>query len=122
MMIWKRALPVVIAGLAACSESRQPSGPTEQQIHSSDNVLANREVGLHPYRCTDGEPLFVDYSDDGLQINLRQSAKGPPMSLAAPAQGQPYAGKTATAIVKGPQLMIIKDDGRTRTCEREGGR
>jgi hypothetical protein len=33
-------------------------------------------MGRHPYRCSDGEPLFVDYKDNGLQIDLRRSSRG----------------------------------------------
>jgi hypothetical protein len=63
-------------------------------------------MGRHPYRCSDGEPLFVDYKDDGLQIDLRRSGNGPPMTLTAPAQGLQYVGETATATFKGSQLTI----------------
>jgi hypothetical protein len=75
-------------------------------------------MGRHPYRCSDGEPLFVDYKDNGLQIDLRRSGSGPPMTLTAPAQGLQYVGETATATFKGSQLTIVEGDGRTRTCER----
>lgn len=124
MMNWKRALSalVIVGGLAACSESKPPAPPTEQQIHSSDSAVATGEMGRHPYRCSDGEPLFVDYKDSGLQIDLRRSNKGPPMTLTAPAQGLQYVGETATATFKGSLLTIVEGDGRTRTCEREGTR
>ncbi|MDF0752930.1 hypothetical protein NLU14_22145, partial [Marinobacter sp. 71-i] len=81
MMHCKRVLPAVIlvVGLAACSERKPPAPPTEQQIHSSDSAVATGEMGRHRYRCSDGEPLFVDYKDNGLQIDLRRSNGGPPM-------------------------------------------
>ena len=79
-------------------------------------------LGRHPYRRSDGEPLFVDYKDSGLQIDLRRSNKGPPMTLTAPAQGLQYVGETATATFQGSLLTIVEGDGRTRTCEREGTR
>ncbi|KHS49471.1 MULTISPECIES: hypothetical protein [Sphingomonadaceae] len=124
MTHWKRALPALVlaGGLAACSESKPPAPPTEQQIHSSDSAVATGEMGRHPYRCSDGEPLFVDYKDSGLQIDLRRSNSGPPMTLTAPAQGLQYIGETATATFKGSQLTIVEGDGRTRICEREGTR
>jgi hypothetical protein len=71
-------------------------------------------MGRHPYRCSDGEPLFVDYKDNGLQIDLRRSGNGPPMTLTAPAQGLQYVGETATATFKGSQ-PIVEGEGRTRT-------
>ncbi|MFH8655025.1 hypothetical protein ACH37Y_20315 [Sphingomonas paucimobilis] len=122
MMLGKRILPalILVVGLTACSESKPPAPPTEQQIHSSDSAVATGEMGRHPYRCSDGEPLFVDYKDDGLQIDLRRSGNGPPMTLTAPAQGLQYVGETATATFKGSQLTIVEGEGRTRTCEREG--
>ena len=88
MMHCKRVLPAVIlvVGLAACSERKPPAPPTEQQIHSSDSAVATGEMGRHRYRCSDGEPLFVDYKDNGLQLDLRRSNGGPPMMLTAPAQ------------------------------------
>lgn len=123
MRTWKVALSCLsLAGLAACSESKPPAPPTEQQIHSSDSAVATGEMGRHPYRCSDGEPLFVDYKDSGLQIDLRRSNSGPPMTLTAPAQGLQYIGETATATFKGSQLTIVEGDGRTRICEREGTR
>lgn len=124
MMPLKQVLPalILVVGLAACSESKPPAPPTEQQIHSSDSAVATGEMGRHPYRCSDGEPLFVDYKDSGLQIDLRRTNNGPAMTLTAPAQGLQYVGKTATATFKGSQLTIVEGDGRTRTCEREGTR
>src|SRR3546814_8288019 len=66
MMPLKRVLPalILVVGLAACTESKPPAPPTEQQIHSSDSAVATGEMGRHPYRCSDGEPLFVDYKDN----------------------------------------------------------
>ena len=99
MMPLKRVLPalILVVALAACTESKPPAPPTEQQIHSSDSAVATGEMGRHPYRCSDGEPLFVDYKDNGLQIDLRRSSSAVPMTLTAPAQGLQYVGETATA-------------------------
>ncbi|NTS66421.1 hypothetical protein HRV97_14790 [Sphingomonas sp. HHU CXW] len=118
----RRTLPalILVVGLAACSESKPPAPPTEQQIHSSDSAVVTGEMGRHPYRCSDGEQLFVDYKDDGLQIDLRRSISEPPMTLTAPAQGLQYVGETATVTFKGSQLTIVEGDGQIRTCEREG--
>ena len=120
----KRVLPalILVIGLAACTESKPPAPPTEQQIHSSDSAVATGEMGRHPYRCSDGEPLFVDYKDNGLQIDFRRSSSAVPMTLTAPAQGLQYVGETATATFKGSQLTVVDGEGRTRICEREGTR
>src|SRR3546814_5300468 len=90
MMPLKRVLPalILVVGLAACTESKPPAPPTEQQIHSSDSAVATGEMGRHPYRCSDGEPLFVDYKDNGLQIDLRRPSGAVPMTLPAPAQSE----------------------------------
>src|SRR3546814_9976879 len=106
MMPLKRVLPalILVVGLAACTESKPPAPPTEQQIHSSDSAVATGEMGRQPYRCSDGEPLFVDYKDNGLQIDLRRSSSTVPMTLSAPALGLQYVGETATASFKGSQL------------------
>lgn len=122
MMRWTVFLPTLglIAELGACSESRQPAPPTEQQIHSSDSGVSSGEPGRHPYRCTDGTTLFVDYKDTGLQIDLRWSGNGTAMTLTAPTQGLQYVGETATATFRGTQLTIVESDGRTRTCVKEG--
>src|SRR3546814_19052556 len=118
----KRVLPalVLVVGLAAGTESKPPAPPTEQQIHSSDSAVATGEMGRHPYRCSDGEPLFVDYTDNGLQIDLRRSSSAVPMTLTAPAQGLHYVGETATATFKGSQLTVVEGAGRTRICDRAG--
>jgi hypothetical protein len=84
--------------------------------------VATGEMGRHPYRCSDGEPLFVDYKDNGLQIDLRRSSSAVPITLTAPAQGLQYVGETATATFKGSQLTVVEGEGRTRICEREGTR
>ncbi len=124
MMHRKRALLalVFVAGLAACSESKQAIPPTVQQIHSSDSAEATGEMGRHPYRCSDGGPLFVDYKENGLQIDLRRSKSQPSMTLTAPAQGLQYVRDTATATFNVSQLTIVEGDGRTRSCRREGTR
>jgi hypothetical protein len=123
MMPLKRVLPALIlfVGLAS-TKNTPPAPPTEQQIHSSDSAVATGEMGRHPYRCSDGEPLFVDYKDNGLQIDLRRSSSAVPMTLTAPAQGLQYVGETATATFKGSQLTVVDGEGRTRICEREGTR
>ena len=92
MMPGIRVLPalILVAGLAACSESKPQAPPTEQQIHSSDSAVATGEMGRHPYRCSNGEPLFVDYKDNGLQIDLRRTNNGPPMTLTAPNACTPW--------------------------------
>ncbi|WP_258048379.1 MliC family protein, partial [Sphingomonas citri] len=113
---------ILVVGLAACTEGKPPAPPTEQQIHSSDSAVATGEMGRHPYRCSDGEPLFVDYKDNGLQIDLRRSSSAVPITLTAPAQGLQYVGETATATFKGSQLTVVEGEGRTRICEREGTR
>ena len=113
---------VLVTGLAACSASKQPAAPTEQEIHSSERAAASWELGRHPYRCTDGTALFVEYKDSGLQIDLRESSDGPVMTLTAPAQGLQYVGQTASATFDGPQLKIVEGEGRTRTCLKEGTR
>jgi hypothetical protein len=68
-------------------------------------------MGRDPYRCSDGEPLFVDYKDNGLQIDLRRFSSAVPMTLTAPAQGLQYVGKTATATFKGSQLTVVEGEG-----------
>ena len=91
-------------------------------LGEADSAVATGEMGRHRYRCSDGEPLFVDYKDNGLQIDLRRSSSAVPITLTAPAQGLQYVGETATATFKGSQLTIVEGDGRTRICEREGTR
>src|SRR3546814_5686693 len=88
MMPLKRVLPalILVVGLAACTESKPPAPPTEQQIHSSDSAVATGEMGRPPYRCSDGEPLFVDYRDNGLPPDFRRPSRAVPMPLTAPAQ------------------------------------
>ena len=113
---------ILVGGVGGGRESTPPAPPTEQQIHSSDSAVATGEMGRHPYRCSDGEPLFVDYKDNGLQIDLRRSSSAVPMTLTAPAQGLQYVGETATATFKGSQLTVVEGEGRTRICEREGTR
>jgi hypothetical protein len=124
MMPSKRVLPalILVVGWGVGREGNPPAPPTEQQIHSSDSAVATGEMGRHPYRCSDGEPLFVDYKDNGLQIDLRRSSSAVPITLTAPAQGLQYVGETATATFKGSQLTVVEGEGRTRICEREGTR
>ena len=124
MTNWTTIMPALalIAGTAACSDSKEPAPPTEQQIHSLDSGVSTGEMGRHPYRCSDGKPLFVDYKDNGLQIDLRWSTNGPSITLTAPAQGLQYVGDKITATFKGAQLTIVEGDGEIRTCVREGDR
>src|SRR3546814_11642043 len=94
MMPLKRVLPalILVVALAACTESKPPAPPTEQQIHSSDSAVAPGEMGRHPYRCSYGEPLFVDTKDNGLQIALRRFSSAVPMTLTAQRTAQRRIG------------------------------
>ncbi|MBA4027269.1 MAG: hypothetical protein C0473_03410 [Cyanobacteria bacterium DS3.002] len=122
MTAWKFAIPVLLlfVGLATCSEGNPPTLPNEQQLHSSDGVAASGETAWHPFRCSEGEPLFVSYKDNGLRIDVRAALGEPPITLTAPAQGLQYVGETATAVFKGSELIIEVGDGPRRTCTRKG--
>src|SRR3546814_10389434 len=105
MMPLKRVLPalILVVGLAACTESKPPAPPTEQQIHSSDSAVATGEMGRPPYRCSDGEPLFVDYKDNGLTSEWRRSSRAVPMTTTVPGPGLQYVGETAHSDPTGAQ-------------------
>src|SRR3546814_20246152 len=115
MMPLKRVLPalILVVGLAACTESKPPAPPTEQQIHSSDSAVATGEMGRHPYRCSDGAPLFVDYKDNVLQRDLRRSSSAVPMPLPSHAQGLPHLGDTPPANFQ----ALGTATGRDKRCK-----
>lgn len=115
-------LAAALLALAACSEEAGSGPPTEQEIHAAESgTLTGRPI-RHPYRCDDGRPLFVDFRDSGLQVELRDAVNGPPMLLTAPTQGLQYVGERATATLSGPSMTIVMTTGRTRICRREGSR
>src|SRR3546814_10420406 len=95
---------------------------SSRRRHTRCALLTGVQTCALPICCSDGEPLFVDYKDNGLQIDLRRSSSAVPMTLTAPAQGLQYVGETATATFKGSQLTVVEGEGRTRICEREGTR
>lgn len=107
---------------AACSEKNEPGPPTEQEIHAQESGTSTGQPIRHPYRCDDGRPLFVDFRDSGLQVELRDAVNGPPMLLTAPTQGLQYVGERASATLNGPSMTIVMATGRKRICRREGSR
>jgi hypothetical protein len=107
--------------LGGCSKKAPaPPAPTEQEIHASDSGVTSGRVGRHPYRCDDGQPLFVDFRDSGLQIDLRLSEDGRPMIFTAPAQGLQYLGDAGGVVLHGSKLITDGPGIGNRTCSREG--
>ena len=112
----------MLAGLAlgGCSKATPPPPNTEQEIHSSDSGVPSGRVGRHPYRCDDGRPLFVDFADAGLRIDLRGSENGRALTFTAPAQGLQYVGDAGGVILRGNTLVTEGPGIGSRTCTREG--
>jgi hypothetical protein len=106
--------------LTGCSEKPQPGPPTEQEIHAADHGEAGGSLGRHPYRCEDRKPLFVDFRDKGLQVELRDAPDTSPLVLTAPTQGLQYVGEGASATIAGATIVIVYADGPTRICRKEG--
>lgn len=80
----------IIAGLAGCAEEKKPRAPTEQGIHSRDLETVSRVRGRHLYACDDKQPLFLDFKDERLTLELRSEERGPAQKLSAPSQGLQY--------------------------------
>lgn len=104
--------------LAACAEERKPRAPTEEEIHSRDFETPSRVRGRHLYACDDGQPLFVDFKDQGLSIELRQREQEAPRVLSAPSQGLQYVGTYESATMTGNELRLVNSQGRTRVCRK----
>lgn len=109
------AIALVVTG---CAEEKKPRVPTEQEIHSRDFETASRVRGRHLYACDDKEPLFVDFKDDGLTLELRSEEQGPVQTLSAPSQGLQYVGDTNSATMTGNELQLVDAQGRTRVCRK----
>lgn len=112
----------LIAGtvvLAACAEERKPRAPTEEEIHSKDFETPSRVRGRHLYACDDGEPLFVDFKNQGLSIELRRREQEVPRVLSAPSQGLQYVGAEESAEMTGNELRLVNSQGRTRVCRKQ---
>lgn len=112
----------LIAGivvLAACAEERKPRAPTEEEIHSKDFETPSRVRGRHLYACDNGEPLYVDFKDQGLSIELRPREQDLPRILSAPSQGLQYVGVDESAVMTGNELRLVNSEGRTRVCRKQ---
>lgn len=109
------AIAVVVTG---CAEEKKPRAPTEQEIHSRDFETASRVRGRHLYTCDDNEPLFVDFKDNGLTLELRSEEQGPVQTLSAPSQGLQYVGAANSATMTGNELQLVDAQGRTRVCRK----
>ncbi|WP_245892379.1 hypothetical protein [Novosphingobium guangzhouense] len=109
----------MLATVTACSKEERERAPSEQEIHSMDNATRSAEVGRHPYRCSDGSKVYVDFKDAGLTLEYRTSKTTPPQVLTAPSQGLQFFGEHGTAIVRN-QNLILEEAGVTRTCTRDG--
>lgn len=116
-----RAATLALTGavvLAGCAEEKKPRAPTEQEIHARDFETASGVRGRHLYTCGDGAPLFVDFKDEGLSIELRREERGPPQTLSAPAPGLQYVGDNASVTFKGHELRFVDAQARTRVCRK----
>lgn len=116
-----KAAMLTVAGtvvLAGCSEKKQRP-PTEQEIHARDFDTVGGVRGRHLYNCDDGEPLFVDFKDEGLSIELRPQEQGPAETLSAPAQGLQFVGNNASVTMTGHELRYADAQGRTRVCRKQ---
>lgn len=111
------AAPLV---LPACSEKPQPGPPTKQEIHAADSGVPGGALGGHTYRCEDRKPLFVDFKDKGLQVELRDALDAPAPVLTAPTQGLQYVGERASATIAGSTMVIFMAGGPTRISRKEG--
>ncbi|KHA63836.1 hypothetical protein NI18_13320 [Sphingomonas sp. Ant20] len=110
---------VLATVVAACAEERKPGATTEQEIHSRDSETPSGVRGRHLYACDDGEPLFVDFKDEGLSIELRRVERETPRVLSAPAQGLQYVGDSESAIMTGNELRLVDAQGLKRVCRKQ---
>ena len=110
-------LAIAVIG-PGCVEEKKPRVPTEEEIHSRDFETASRVRGRHLYTCDDNEPLFVDFKDNGLTLELRSEEQGPVQTLSAPSQGLQYVGAANSATMTGNELQLVDAQGRTRVCRK----
>lgn len=115
----KIALFSGLALLAGCTQEQKPRAPTEQEIHSRDFEAASGVRGRHLYACDKGDPLFVDFKDEGLSIELRREEGGTAQILTAPAQGLQYVGDSGSAVMAGNDLRLTDAGGGTRVCRKQ---
>lgn len=111
---------MAIGTQSGCSEQPKPSPPTEQEIHSLDSETKSQVKGRHLYTCDDGKPLFVDFRDTGLSLELRQREGGDPEILSAPSQGLQYEGERRSATMTGNEIRLVSAKGETRICRKAG--
>lgn len=112
------ALASLMAG--ACADNQPATPPMEQQLHANDSGVPTGERGRHAFRCDDGKPLFVDFADGGLRLDIRHSERATPTSLTAPAPGLQYVGDQTAATFRNGQLTFLVDGEAVRTCTRGG--
>ncbi len=112
------ALLAITVMATGCAEEKKPRVPTEQEIHSRDFETASRVRGRHRYTCDDKEPLFVDFKNNGLTLELRREEQGPVQTLSAPSQGLQYVDNTNSATMTGNALQLVDAQGRTRVCRK----
>lgn len=115
------ALGAMCLAVTACSGGEPSQPPMEQQVHANDSGVASGEPGRHVFRCADGTPLFVDFKDGGLRLELRRAADSTPTALTAPAPGLQYVGERIGATFKDSQLTITAGDRPALTCVRATG-
>lgn len=113
------AMIASVAFLAGCTEQQKPRAPTEQEIHSRDFETASGVRGRHLYACDKHGPLFVDFKNEGLSIELRREEGGIAQVLTAPAQGLQYVGDSGSAVMAGNELRLTDAGGGTRVCRKQ---
>ncbi|QJU57818.1 hypothetical protein HL653_08470 [Sphingomonas sp. AP4-R1] len=91
----------------------------------AEKVKAAPPVKLPPamlasvtYRCKDNSVVSIDWFNDGVTANIRPKKVGEPISLAAPAAGQPFVGSDyeLTGTPDAKEVTVKKPGGSAQAC------
>ncbi len=104
--------------LPGCSSEQPGRVPTEQEIHADDRGIGGVS-GRHVFNCDDGSRLLVDYKQEGLTLELRDTESQRPMVLTAPSQGLQFRGEAGTVTIVTGGLRFRSTEGLERTCKRQ---
>ena len=96
-----------------------PADPTAGEIASAPPVkLPPAMLASKDYRCKDNALVHIDWFNDGTTATFKAGKDGSPVSLTAPAAGQPYVGGdvTVTGTAEASAVTVAKG-GKSQACD-----
>ena len=107
-------------GLVACNAGTEQSNEQAAQNEAAANEALPLPPSIavtRPYRCADGQTVYVDFMSDDLTVHLRTKQDGDAAELKATEQGGPFDAEGYSVSTNAPETEITLPDAKTQHCK-----